>query len=248
MTLQIENLGHSSFLVKLGSLEILTDPFLTSTAGGIPRVVPPARSPEEVFPDIVLVSHAHYDHLDLKTIRRLPSKFLVVTPRNCSKILKDQESIELKTFESISCRDARITLVPARHNRGRNLLHPNTEVGGFVIEWNGITIYFAGDTAFSEYLYLSVAERFKVDIALLPIGGFMPFFKKFHQTPEEAVRGFKILNARWLIPIHYGSWHVIPLFVKREHALERFLSYSYISKISDRVVVIDTGSSWSLEG
>ena len=247
MTLQIENLGHSSFLVKLESLEILTDPFLTRTAGGVPRVVPPAKSPEEVFPDIVLVSHAHYDHLDLKTIKRLPSDFLVITPQNCSKILKDQKSIELKTFESISHRDVRITLVPARHNRGRNILHPNTEVGGFVIEWNGTTIYFAGDTAFSEYLYLAVAERFRIDIAFLPIGGFMPFFRKFHQTPEEAVRGFKILNARRLIPIHYGSWHVIPIFVKKEHSLERFLSYSYISNISNRVVVIDTGSSWSME-
>ena len=247
MGLQIENLGHSTLRVKLGSLDILTDPFLTRSAGGVPRVVPPACSPEEVSPRLVLVSHAHYDHLDLKTLRRIPSEFVVVTPENCRKVLKEWEVVELKPFTSFTFGDVKVTLVPARHNRGRNLLYPDTGVGGFILEWNGLTVYFAGDTAFSEHLYLSISERFSVDVALLPIGGFMPFFRRFHQTPEEAVRGFKILNARWLIPIHYGSWHVIPFLVKRERALERLLSYSYISNVSDKVVVLGTGSCWSLE-
>lgn len=248
MALQIENLGHSTLRVKLGSLEVLTDPFLTGSAGGIPRAVPPACSPEEVSPDVILISHAHYDHLDLKTLRRISSDFVVITPENCSAVLKEWNSIELKTFESIELNGIRITLVPARHNRGRNVLYPNTGVGGFVVEWNGVTVYFAGDTAFSEHLYLSIAEKFNVDVALLPIGGFMPFFRKFHQTPEEAVKGFKILKAEWFIPIHYGSWHLFPLLVRRERALERLLSYSYISGVRDRVVVLKIGCCWSLEG
>ena len=247
MTLQIKNLGHSTYLVKLGSLEILTDPFLTSSAGGVPRVVPPACKPEDVSPQIILISHAHYDHLDLKTLRRIPSEFIAVTPENCSPILKEWEVVELKTLSSFNYSDVRITLVPARHNRGRNLLYPNTGVGGFVVEWSGLTVYFAGDTAFSEHLYLSIAERFRIDVALLPIGGFKPFFRKFHQTPEEAVKGFKILKAKWLIPIHYGSWHVIPFLVKREKALERLLSYSYISNVSDKVVPLKIGDSVGLE-
>jgi len=233
--------------VKLGGVEILTDPFLTGSAGGVPRVVPPARSPEEVFPELLLISHAHYDHLDLKTIKRIPSNFLIVTPENCSQVLKGWEVIELKPFTSFTFKGIKISLTPARHNRGRNLLYPNTGVGGFIVEYGGATLYFAGDTAFSEYLYLSVAERFNVDVAFLPIGGFKPFLRKFHQTPEEAVKGFKILKAKWLIPIHYGSWHVVPFLAKRERALERLLSYSYISNVGDKVIPLKIGDSVSLE-
>jgi len=247
MALQIKNLGHSTYLVKLESLEILTDPFLTTSAGGIPRVVPPACPPEEVSPQLILISHAHYDHLDLKTLKRIPSEFLTVTPENCSSVLRGWDVVELKAFNSFNYGNVKITLVPARHNRGRNLLYPNTGVGGFIVECGGITLYFAGDTAFSEHLYVSIAERFNVDVALLPIGGFKPFFRKFHQTPEEAVRGFKILGAKWLIPIHYGSWHVVPFLVKREKALERLLSYSYISNVSDKVIPLKIGSSVNLE-
>ncbi len=247
MELLIENLGHSTLRVKLGNLELLTDPFLTGSAGGIPRVVPPARSPEEVFPRLVLISHAHYDHLDLKTLKRIPTEFLAVTPENCSRILKDREVVELKPFETFEFEGVKVTLTPARHNRGRNLLYPDTGVGGFIVEWEGITLYFAGDTAFSEYLYSSISEKFSVDVAILPIGGFKPFLRKFHQTPEEAVKGFRILRAKWLIPVHYGSWHVIPYFARGEKALERLLAYGYISNVNDKIVPIKVGDCWSLE-
>ncbi|ADU97046.1 N-acyl-phosphatidylethanolamine-hydrolyzing phospholipase D, (NapE-hydrolyzing phospholipased) (NapE-pld) [Thermovibrio ammonificans HB-1] len=241
MTLQIENLGHSTFTVKIGSLEVLTDPFLTECAGGIKRAVPAAKRPEEVTPKVVIVSHAHYDHLDLKTVKRLKGKPVYLTPENCKKVIKREEVIELKNFESVEIEGVRFWKVPAHHNRGRNLLHPDTGVGGFVIEHGGVTVYFAGDTAFSEHLYSSIGEKFKIDVAMLPIGGFFPVFRKFHQTPEEAVKGFKILKARRLVPIHFGSWHLIPLFLRLERALERLMACSLTSGITDRVTVIQPG-------
>ena len=247
MTLQIENLGHSTFTVKIGSLEILTDPFLSSAAGGIKRVVPPAKEPEELSPSIVLISHGHYDHLDLKTLKRLKGDFPVITPENCKKVIKSDRVVELKDFETFTYGGVKITKIPVFHNRGRNLLYPDTGVGGFVVEAEGVKLLFAGDTAFSGSLYHLWAERFRgVDLALLPIGGFMPFFRKFHQTPEEAVKGFKILGARYLIPIHFGTWHIIPYYAKGEKALERLLSYSFVCGLRDRVKEVLVGSSLSL--
>ena len=248
MKVLIENLGHSTFKVKFGSLEILTDPFLSSSAGGIRRVLPPPRRAGELSPDVVLISHAHYDHLDLKTLYELRGDFVILAPRNCQKVIRKRRVIEIEHFETLTFKGVKFTLIPAKHNRGRNLLHPNTEVGGFIVEFGGRSIYFAGDTAFSEKLYSLVSENFSVDLAMLPIGGFMPsIFRKFHQTPEEAVIGFKMLGAKLLIPIHFGTWHVIPSFVKRERAVERLLSYSYISGVRDRVEVIFPGEFREIE-
>ncbi len=247
MGLRLENLGHSTLSVKLGGLEILTDPFLTDSAGGIRRVVPPAKRPEEVLPDLILISHGHYDHLDLKTLRRLRNTPLIITPENFSPILKGFNHVELKSFETFHFKGLKITLVPARHNRGRNILYPNTGVGGFIVQWQDFTLYFAGDTAFSEHLYISIAEKFpKIDVAILPIGGFLPFFRKFHQTPEEAVKAFKLLKARYLIPIHFGSWHIIPFCLKLEKAEERLRSYAFISGIENSIVLLKTGESITL--
>jgi len=248
MTLQIENLGHSTFSVKIGSLEILTDPFLSNSAGGIKRVIPPAKRPGELSPSIVLISHAHYDHLDLKTLKNLRGDFPVVTSENCGKVIKSDRVVELKDFETFTCRGVRITKIPVFHNRGRSLLYPDTGVGGFVFEVEGLKFLFAGDTAFSGNLYHLWAERFSgVDFALLPIGGFMPFFRKFHQTPEEALKGFRILKARYLIPVHYGTWHVIPYYARGEKALERLLAYSFVCGVRERVREVPPGSSASFD-
>lgn len=245
---RIENLGHSSFLVKVGGKTVLTDPFLTDSAGGIKRVVPPARFPEELSADVVLISHAHYDHLDLKTLKRLKGEFTVVTPKGCAKVIKNREVVELSDFESTEVKGVKILKVPAKHNRGRNILYPDTGVGGFVFTVEGLNFYFAGDTAFSKELYTLVAERApRIDFAMLPIGGFMPFpFRKFHQTPEEAFEGFSLLKAGYLIPIHFGTWHLIPYYVKKERAVERLLSCSYICGREEEVLVIRPGESFDI--
>ena len=244
--IHIENLGHSTFLVKKGGLKILTDPFLTDSAGGIKRVLPPPVSPQDIFPDIVLISHAHYDHLDLKTLKRLCGNFVIVTSENCKKAVKvEKEVIELRNFESTVIKGVRITKVPAFHNKGRNLLYSDTGVGGFIFEIDGLKFYFAGDTAFSCSLYGSISEKFPdIDFAMLPIGGFMPFpFRKFHQTPEEAIRGFRILRAKYLIPVHFGTWHLVPFYLKKEKAVERLKTYSYICNLQENIRVIEPGCS-----
>ncbi len=248
MKLQVENLGHSTFRVKFDCLEILTDPFLTESAGGIKRVVPPPLKPEELSPDIVLISHAHYDHLDLKTLKRLKGDFTTLTPLGCKEIIKKGKIIELKDFETVSIKGAKITKIPVIHNKGRSPLHMKTEVGGYIVEFKGVKLLFAGDTAFSEKLYSLWKEKGgEIKFAFLPIGGFMPFFRKFHQTPEEALKGFKILGAETLIPIHFGTWHLIPYYAKGERALERLLAYSYICSLREKVKELLPGEKRSFD-
>ncbi len=247
---QIENLGHSTFLVKVGGFELLTDPFLTKTAGGIKRVTPPAKSPEELSPGFVLISHAHYDHLDTKTLSRLRGEFTVFLPKGCGRFVNRGEIVELKNWEVWKSKDVEVVKVPALHNKGRNLLYPDTEVGGFIVSVGGISIYFAGDTAFSPELYTEIGNRFpSIDFAMLPIGGFSPFpLRKFHQTPEEALKGFLLLKAKFFIPIHFGTWHIIPSFVRRERALERLLSAVYISGQEEALKVIKPGEILTFPG
>jgi L-ascorbate metabolism protein UlaG (beta-lactamase superfamily) len=240
---QIENLGHSTFLVKVEGVSILTDPFLSDSAGGIKRVVPPARKPQELSPDIVLVSHAHYDHLDLSTIRCLGGDFTLVVPKGCGRLLEGFNFVELGDFESTTIGTVKITKVPARHRRGRSPFHPGTDVGGFVFSVSELVFYFAGDTAYDGQLYLEISERLPfIDVAMLPIGGFMPApFRRLHQTPEEAVAGFRLLKAGALVPIHFGTWHLFPFYLKRERAVERLRSCSYICGLEERVFVVHPG-------
>ncbi len=240
---QIENLGHSTFLVKVDGFTVLTDPFLTRTAAGIKRVVPPARPPEEVSADLVVISHAHYDHLDVRTLNRLKGDFTVLLPKGCGRFVKGRRVVELDDWEEWRGNGVKVVKVPAVHNRGRNPIYPDTEVGGFVIFLEGLTIYFAGDTAFSPELYREIGSRFpSLDFAMLPIGGFSPFpLRRFHQTPEDALKGFLLLGAKFLIPIHFGTWHIIPSFVRREKALERLLSAVYIRGLEDALKVVKPG-------
>jgi len=236
----IANLGHSCFLVKLSGITVLTDPFLTKSIFGIKRVIPPPASPEELKPDIVLISHAHYDHLDLPTIRRLGGNPVLIAPEGCKRLLKGRDVVELKDFEETTVKEVKIKKVPAIHNRGRNPIYNNTGVGGFLLDVGGAKFYFAGDTAFSETLYAEVkAFGGAPDYAMLPIGGFMPKpLKRFHQTPEEAVLAFKILKAGYLIPIHWGTWHAIPVYIKRERAIERLRAFAYVSGIEGKLLVV----------
>ena len=246
----IKNLGHSTFIVKVSGTLIISDPFLSKSAFGIRRAVPPAMLPEEIEPDIVLISHAHYDHLDVKTIKRLKGTPVFIVPEGCREVIPEGkgEVVELFDFESTGVGNVRILKVPALHNRGRNLKFPNTGVGGYIFEVGERVFYFAGDTAFSEELYLKVKESVKrIDFAMLPIGGFMPKpFHRFHQTPEEALRGFKIIGASHFIPIHWGTWHAFPGYVRKEKPLSRLKHSAYVSGLLDKIRILKPGEGLTL--
>ena len=203
-------IGHATWLVQLDGLSFLTDPVLgDSITGFIGRNVPPAIPIERMPPiDAVLVSHSHYDHMDLPTLRRLGAP--VVAGLGMAALLRDEglTGTDLGWWQSTEVGGVRITFVPAQHFSQRGLGDRNETLwGGFVIEGSSATVYHAGDTAFFEG-FRQIGERFAIDAALLPIGAYDPrwFMKAAHVDPEEALQAFVDLGARTFLAMHWGTF------------------------------------------
>jgi L-ascorbate metabolism protein UlaG (beta-lactamase superfamily) len=114
--------------------------------------------------------------------------------------------IELDWWESFSQRDWQVTFTPSQHWGARTLADQHRGYGGFVLEHQGRKIYHAGDSAYFDG-FKEISRRLKPEIALLPIGAYHPeSFRRVHMGPDEAVKAFKELGARWLIPMHYGTF------------------------------------------
>jgi len=220
--LQVTLINHSTVLLQQGGINILTDPIWSERASPVKWAGPRRRREPGVrwedLPriDIVLVSHNHYDHLDLESLERLAeplqSEFVVPTGVGTLLRLKRIAPVhELDWGESLSLAGAVIHCVPAMHFSARGLFDRNRTLWcGFVIEGAGRLIYFAGDTGFGTH-FAQIRERFgSPEVALLPIGAYAPrwFMSPIHMAPEEAVRAHSILGARTSIAIHHGTFQM----------------------------------------
>ncbi|HSN92255.1 MAG TPA: MBL fold metallo-hydrolase [Anaeromyxobacteraceae bacterium] len=204
-------LGHASFLVQLDGVSLLVDPALMpSIFGGIDRNVPPALTVEELPPiDSVLVTHGHYDHLDLPTVEAVGAPVVAGLGLEPTLRARGIFATELGWWSTARVRDVRITFVPAQHWSRRGLFDTNETLwGGFVIEGSTATLYHSGDTAWFAG-FREIAARFpRIDAALLPIGAYDPawFMERQHMNPEQAVQAFEDLGARTLVAMHWGTF------------------------------------------
>jgi L-ascorbate metabolism protein UlaG (beta-lactamase superfamily) len=203
-------LGHSSALVSMNGLNIITDPhmgshvfFFIRRKNRIPlrvRDLPPI--------DLILVSHGHYDHLDLPTIRKLPRKTPAVAPAGLATVLTwgaRKHVITLHKWESHRLGDVTVTAVPAAHFLGRPPFFPISRFQGYVIEGDA-TVYFAGDTGLFKGLS-EIGRKWDIDVALLPIGAYSPrSFRRHHMSPEDAIEAGRMLRAKSIVPIHWGAF------------------------------------------
>ncbi len=239
----IANLGHSTFFIHYRRVKILTDPFLSPHIFGIRRQKPAIR-PDLLPPmDYILISHAHYDHLDMRTLRRLHRDATVIVPENVKPVFgmtKFKEIKELKLFDSYKKDNVKIKALPVKHNKGRSILFPNTETQSYYIEIDGKTFYFGGDTAYFEE-FKDIGREYRIDIAFLPIGGYEPtlLLKNVHMSPWEAVKAFIDLKAEFVVPIHYATFHTIPKFVKIEAPLRFFKEDIKDKKMEKRAVIVE---------
>ncbi|OLC88525.1 MAG: hypothetical protein DMD38_02425 [Gemmatimonadetes bacterium] len=215
--------GHASLLIQLNGLNLLTDPIWSERASpvswaGPRRWVAPGIAFEDVPPlDVVLLSHNHYDHLDDQTVRRLarthPQATWIV-PLGLASFVQKRGApgavVELDWWQESSIKAVRIAATPAQHFSSRGIGdRGDTLWCGFSLSGaNGRRVYFAGDTGYHPE-FRTIGERYgPFDVALLPIGAYEPrwFMRYLHMNPEEAVAAFRALNARMLVPIHWGTF------------------------------------------
>ena len=254
-SLRITLVNHSTVLLQHRGCNLLTDPIWSERASPLSWIGPrrrrkPGVSWEHLPPiDIVLISHDHYDHLDLPTLRRLAARgdstFIVparVAPRLRSASIGPAH--ELDWGESLSLRGFTIHCVPAHHFSGRGINDRNTTLWcGYAIESRENLVYFAGDTAFGDH-FSRIRQKFGPPrLALLPIGAYEPrwFMSPVHMAPEEAVGAHRILGAQTSIAIHHGTFQLSDEAIDTP---KRKLAAALASK--DSFLVLDNGQSLTL--
>lgn len=223
--LRLTLVNHATVLVQGGGLNLLTDPVWSRRTSPF-RFAGPVRHrsagvPFDALPpiDAVLLSHNHYDHLDLRTLARLRERDSpsFVAPLGNAALLSRGAGIdtatELDWWASVPIGDATATLVPARHWSSRSLGDDNRALwGGYALALPGGTLYFAGDTGYGDGEHFRAARRrlgpFRA--ALLPIGAYEPrwFMRPQHMNPAEAVQAFIDLEAVHALGIHFGTWQL----------------------------------------
>jgi L-ascorbate metabolism protein UlaG (beta-lactamase superfamily) len=214
--------NHSTVLLQQRGCNVLTDPIWSERASPLSWAGPrrrrkPGISFDDLPPiDAVLLSHNHYDHLDLPTLRRLAARgnSTFIVPARVAPLLRSKKigpAHELDWGESVSLQGFTIHSVPALHFSSRGLHDRNRTLWcGYVIESPERLVYFAGDTAFGGH-FAQIREAFgSPHLALLPIGAYEPrwFMSPVHMGPDGAVRAHQILGARTSIAIHYGTFQL----------------------------------------
>jgi L-ascorbate metabolism protein UlaG (beta-lactamase superfamily) len=203
-------LGHASWLVQLDGVSLLIDPVLRDTIPGFLRRNVPPGVPVEKLPPIAasLVSHNHYDHLDMPTVRQVGAP--VITGLGMSRYFsRGLRLTELDWWGSTKVGAVTVHFVPAQHWSRRGLQDMNETLwGGFVVEGSSARVYHSGDTAWFEG-FREIGRRFpQLDAAMLPIGAYDPswFMEKQHMNPEQAVQAYEDLGARRFLAMHWGTF------------------------------------------
>jgi L-ascorbate metabolism protein UlaG (beta-lactamase superfamily) len=192
-------IGHSTVLIEMDGVRLLTDPLLRSHVLHMRRVAEKAASPEAV--DAVLISHAHYDHLDVTSLTRVAGSAKTIVPSGTGKRLLGwvDDVVEVDAGQEVAVGGVTVTATPAEHGPGKAL--------GYLVRGSA-QIYFAGDTdLFDGMRDLSAG----LDVALLPIAGWGPRLPPGHLDPERAAQALELLRPRIVVPIHWGTYTRIGL-------------------------------------
>lgn len=249
-------IGHSSFLLQIDGHNLLIDPVFSKRLVVLRRQRRPGVLVEELPPiDAVLLTHAHMDHLDMASLRRVirATRKLtghapeVVVPRGVEDLVERlgfSQVHRLEWWESIPLQGLKITMTPCKHWGARMFRDTHRGYGGYVIEGARQSVYHSGDTAYFDG-FREIGRQLKPDVALLPIGAYFPdSYRSVHTSPEEAVRGFIEVGAEQMVPMHYGTFRLgrEPM----DEPLKRLATEAARLGIKDRIKVLEEGETMHL--
>jgi L-ascorbate metabolism protein UlaG (beta-lactamase superfamily) len=249
-------LGHSTVLINFFGVTILTDPVLFARVGirlpgitiGPKRLTAPALQFHELpHIDLILLSHAHFDHLDLPTLSCFDATTHVITARATSDLLKRtrfSNITELNWGEgkilSAAAGEMAITAFPVKHWGARTQHDTHRGYNGYLIERRGRRIIFAGDTAMTES-FAALRRRGPIDVAIMSISAYNPWIQS-HCTPEQAVQMANAAGAGFVVPVHHQTFRLS--FEPFREPIERF--EAALSKTPERIALREIGQTFLL--
>ena len=197
--------GHATAILRYPDVAIAFDPMLGRWVGGVRRAVEPGLAPGDFSDvDLILISHRHADHMHLPTLKKLPRTATVVVPAGAASTLSHlgfSRVIELQPGADFELRGVQVIAAAASHGD-----HDLARGLSFVVRGPGPSAYLCGDSGYFSG-FADIGARFAPDIAVLPIGGFLPAsFRSRHMSPLDALFAFEDLRSRLLVPIHHGAF------------------------------------------
>jgi len=243
-------IGHSSFFLRMGGHNVLIDPNFARWLFILKRLKRPGVEVRDLPPiDLVLITHAHFDHLHRASLRaitqhsrRMGRTTTAIVPHHVLDLVADlgfDQIVELDWWGSFRHHGMTVTHVPSRHWGARVIKDSHRGYGGYVLREGKHSVYHAGDTAYFSG-FREIGEKLAPEVALLPIGAYNPeTYRNVHANPSDATRAFLDLNARWMIPMHYGTFRLShepvdePLMLLREEAKA--------AGIEDRLRIMEEG-------
>jgi L-ascorbate metabolism protein UlaG (beta-lactamase superfamily) len=249
-------LGHSTVLINFFGVTILTDPVLFPRVGirlpgitiGPKRLTAPALAVHDLPPiDLILVSHAHFDHLDLRTLSCFNETTRVITARATSDLLKRTRFSNITELDwgqsktlSATAGEILIAAFPVKHWGARTQRDTHRGYNGYLIERNGRRIIFAGDTAMTKS-FAALRRHGPIDVAIMSISAYNPWIQS-HCTPEQAVQMANAAGARFVVPVHHQTFR-LSLEPFRE-PIDRL--QAALSKTPERIALREIGETFVL--
>ena len=236
-------IGHASFFLQFAGHSVIVDPNWAKWHGPVKRQRQPGLNLQGVPEvDLVLVTHAHFDHLHKPSLKSLQASKGIVVPLGSVSLVKRLgfPSIhEMRIWDALQFGDLEIIHTPSHHWGARFIHDVHRDYGGYIVRAGGKSVFHCGDSAYFEG-FKEIGKRCEIDIALMPIGAYeSPSGRDVHMNPEEAVRAFADLGAKVLIPMHYGTFLLGN--EPRHEPVERLLKEAGRLGIRDQVVIPEEG-------
>ena len=244
-------IGHSSFFLQIGGQSVVIDPNFARWLFLLKRLRQPGLHMRDLPPvDLILVTHAHFDHLHRQSLRTIARQTrrqrgttpTLVIPHHVFDLVSDlgfQNIVELEWWNTYRHHGLDITHVPSRHWGARIIKDSHRGYGGFVLRSAKHSVYHAGDTAYFSG-FGEIGKRLEPELALLPIGAYNPpQFRNVHASPADAMRAFLDLKARWMVPMHYGTFRLSHEPI--DEPLQLLRREAEAAGVKDRVIVLEEG-------